>query len=115
MRSIYFDVDETLIFWPGEYEKDKLKSIMIDNISYGINQYIIDKLVQHSKSGDEIIVWSAGGKGWAKKVAIALEIDGRVDYFLTKPDFYYDDKHMKEWKGNRLYFNPFTGHLEVDK
>src|ERR1700731_955544 len=94
MTTVYFDVDDTLIIWPGDItlKFDECEfNIDILGIKYGIHQEMINQLVRHSKIGDEVIVWSAGGKSWAETVIKHLELEKYCNYILSKPTFFYDD------------------------
>lgn len=106
-RTAYFDVDGTLIEWDF-CEKDDEGSIELSyegeifykkQISGNIKQ-----LMNHYLSGNNVVVWSAGGGEWASKVVKALKIDKYVSCTLTKPDFYFDDKDVAEWFPSHRFF-----------
>ena len=120
-RCIYFDVDETLIQW--EFEPDfvvthehqmKLPEdfILIDDIRFRIHKPHIMRLMQHHNTGDCVVVWSAGGINWARRVIEALAIQDYVNVVLGKPDFFYDDENIPCLKGKRMYLNIDTGKFE---
>ncbi len=129
-KTIYFDVDETLIMWEGDdvtqayFDNEKITGTMappwgsdiiyIDKISYKKHVYHINRLIHHSITGDKVIVWSAGGEKWAKRVVRALKIEKYVNVILSKPDFYYDDVELKDFKSGRMYFDNETLRIKRD-
>ena len=123
-KAIYFDVDETLIFWE---EQDSIRCsnspqytgdnwylgtgrgfIKIDAITYKVHVYHLDRIEQHHNNGDLVVVWSAGGKGWADRVVDALGVRKYVDIVLPKPDYYYDDIELKDFSSKRMFFDHET-------
>jgi len=116
-NAIYFDVDETLIFWEDSEAIDRMLSrgclvddrfVTLDTICFRKHNYHIDRLIQHHNTGDLVVVWSAGGKGWADRVVDALEIREFVDVVLPKPNFYYDDIELKDFNSRRMFFDHET-------
>ena len=124
-KTIYFDVDETLIMWEGDditsaYNDTKNLPnsyapyirhddiIFIDKIPYRKHIYHIDRLIHHKQTGDKIVVWSAGGEKWATRVITELGLIEYVDVILSKPDYYYDDVELKDFKSGRMYFDHET-------
>ncbi|MDD3412588.1 MAG: hypothetical protein PHY47_01175 [Lachnospiraceae bacterium] len=100
-RSVYFDVDDTLVDWNQSHSEDAL--------AFNNNGYIemlkpkwdiIKKLKEHKRNGDTIIVWSQNGWDWCKEVVTTLSIESYVDAVITKPDIYYDDLNCKEFMKN---------------
>jgi len=110
MRTVFFDVDDTLVMWPSSKARKikytELKAVTVvdpyikkENVKYElrVHQKHVDWLVRMKKRGEKIVVWSAGGEKWAKAVCDALKISKYVDVFLSKPDTMYDDADPKEW------------------
>lgn len=106
-QVVPFDVDDTLVMWSLE---DKSKNIPIqDPYIEGLINYVtpnekhIELMKKYKARGFTIIVWSAGGVEWAKKVVLALQLESYVDAVFTKPNRYIDDLDVSEWIGPRVY------------
>lgn len=100
-KIVYCDIDETLVFW----NKPKcVHSIVVEGYILLPNVKQIAKLRQHSADGDEIYLWSGGGRGWAMIVARALKIEHLVDEYLSKPDVMYDDLDFVDFAPPRRHF-----------
>lgn len=101
------DVDETLITKIDPSGRNG----GFFTLQYGETLQFFDKctenialLIHHKKTrGYGIIVWSANGKEWAEKVVKHLEIDKYVDYIMTKPNKYLDDKPVETWMNSQIY------------
>ena len=103
-RIAYFDVDDTLLEW---VESDIQNGTCIthnDRVFWrNAIQENIDELIRQAEAGTRIVVWSAGGSGWAETVVNALQLADYVDCILTKPDHVYDDKDPKTWMPKRRF------------
>lgn len=75
--SIYVDVDGTLLFGTDGINKALVKELRKVKEKYG------DKI--------DIIVWSTGGKKYAKDCMEMAEIEDIVSYCLSKPLYVVDD------------------------
>lgn len=108
---IYFDVDETLVFWKTDQDPDDIIIQAVDPYMGG--QYVnlvphqrnIDLLKRNAGQGRTVIVWSAGGVFWAENVIRALALETYVDLIIRKPDVYVDDIPIEQWGLNRVYLN----------
>lgn len=80
---VTIDVDDTLVLW-----KDR---------EYTTNWKVYNQLVRHKIRGHYVIVWSAGGAEWAKKIVDQMDIAHLVDVVMAKPAFMWDDKDPNEW------------------
>ncbi len=111
----FFDVDESLVFWdttshpedkqhivqvPDPYMRDK--GCLVDMVPHFRN---IDLLKRNKGQGRTVIVWSAGGSLWAESVVKTLGLEEYVDYVMSKPIAYLDDKPMEEWGITRVYLS----------
>jgi predicted phosphatase len=109
--TIFIDVDDTLVMW-GIKAKKGQKLIQITDPYSGDQVYLMPhaghiKVLKDRKArGSCIIVWSAGGYKWAEKVVKALNLEAYVDFVMTKPHMYIDDKAASEFMQERLYI-PF--------
>ncbi len=103
---IFFDVDDTLVMW------GKGEPIEIIEPHYGEPMHVTPhkghiKILKDRKArGSRIVVWSAGGYQWASAVIKALDLEKYVDFVMTKPHAYVDDKQPHEFMGERIYL-PF--------
>lgn len=114
-KTIYFDVDDTLVSWiypdpktSGRDYKDFKK--FTDPVTGNIwdllpNSKVINCLIDHKERGDTVIVWSQGGALWAESVVKTLGIGEFVDACLSKPHQYYDDIPSSEFMGTRLDYS----------
>lgn len=112
---IYFDVDETLIFWKHiTYRGVDPNTIDIPDpymrpagaiVRAVPNQRNIDLLKRNKGQGRSVVVWSAGGYAWAESVVKTLGLEEYVDLIIPKPSVYVDDRPMEDWKLNRIYLS----------
>ena len=112
-RTVYFDVDDTLMEWK-QCDPSFRDACRIENNGFvfykrPINIHV-EELKNQKMAGNTVVVWSAGGAKWAEAVLRALKIEQYVDVVLTKPDFYYDDKDVDYWFPKKRYF-----HMEENK
>ena len=104
---IFCDVDDTLIMWGKE--KDRIEVI---EPLYGEPTLVTPhkghiKILKDRKArGSKIIVWSSGGYRWAAAVVKALNLEEYVDFVMTNPIAYIDDKEPYDIMGQRIYL-PF--------
>lgn len=104
---IYFDVDDTLVMWGMADDHPGL--INIPSPHYGTKNMVVPhpghiKVLKDRKArGSRIVVWSAGGFAWAEAVVKALGLEQYVDFVMSKPHMYVDDKLASEFMGERLY------------
>jgi hypothetical protein len=105
-------VDDTLLMHDiSEYPEDKRVTVSCNGREFvGVpNQKNINLLIKFYKLGYDVYVWSKTGESWAQAVGRELGLDRYVNAYLTKPDFYMDDKGMDAWMGPRVYRNALTG------
>lgn len=108
---IFFDVDETLVFWKTDQDSTDIVIQAVDPYMGG--QYVklvphqrhIDLLKRNHGQGRTIVVWSAGGVYWAESVVRALGLESYVSLILTKPKAYVDDKKMEDWGSGQVYLS----------
>lgn len=108
---IYFDVDETLVFWRTDnYNDDDLVKVVDPYMRTDIVKMVphkrnIDLLKRNKGQGRTVVVWSAGGCLWAESVVKSLGLEEYVDLIVAKPSVYVDDKPMEIWGLNRVYLS----------
>lgn len=107
---IYFDVDETLVFWKAS-STDEIIDVPDPYMPGGgfikvvPHKRNIDLLKRNKGQGRAVIVWSAGGYAWAESVVKTLGLMDFVDLIVSKPTVYVDDRTMETWGLNRVYLN----------
>lgn len=105
MKAVYSDVDNTLIFseeeWPGYTH---LPGMLINSRRFAVNTALLTVLQDCHARGHQIVLWSAGGRDWAKRVIVELNRGNFVSnkfindtICLSKPDFLFDDKDPSTW------------------
>lgn len=107
-RTVYFDVDDTLIEWRlcGEKDAGAVRIEKDGHVFYKkVIQDHVDELKNQKMTGNTVVVWSAGGGEWAATVVRALDLEKYVDVCLTKPDFYYDDKDVSDWFPKKRFYH----------
>lgn len=112
-QFIFYDVDDTLIMWDLEQYSD-LEDVYIsdpymdepETYHFKKHKSHIEWLIRMHKRGEKIVVWSAGGQGWAQAVVDALGIGKYVDYVLGKPTCIYDDESPKNYMPPNRWNNP---------
>jgi hydroxymethylpyrimidine pyrophosphatase-like HAD family hydrolase len=94
---IYFDVDDTLIHWDENYTQPVDGGVEITcphdgQISHHrVHERHVRFLRKQVAKGRGVVVWSAGGVGWAKAVVEALGLSELNIMVLSKPDKAVDD------------------------
>lgn len=111
-RSVFSDVDDTLIKWPepGFSFKDHPDAIELD--MFGSSIWVIpmlsniNTLKKFYESGYEVVVWSLSSKQWAEEVVEKLGLKAWVDYCVSKPDFFIDDREITHFMlpEKRIYY-----------
>lgn len=107
-RTLYVDVDETLVLtkWPESLDKN---TIVIDHFGHDIRVWPhlphAEAIRQFKARGHAVVVWSAGGARWAKAVVEAMGLTDAVDVIISKPDWLIDDKPVSAWMGDRFYWD----------
>ncbi len=99
-KSVFCDVDDTLIAWPkpGQGFENHPDAITVD--MFGTMMKVlpmwdnIATLKSFYEKGYEVVVWSLSSKQWAEHIVKKLKIEDWVDYCVSKPDFYIDDKEI---------------------
>jgi len=120
--TVWFDVDDTLIFWrlPKNYKGPKVKvkhyegeGMFAQNFTktFAINTAAVDALKVYKKNGHNIVVWSAGGCNWAREVVYALGLRELVDVIVDKPTLIFDDLSADEWMPTPL--SPMPKHWSL--
>lgn len=98
MKSVYFDVDNTIVYSASEFpELAHLPGVIIGGREFYVNTNITEKIRDFFARGHTVHVWSAGGYDWAAEVVMACELTSCVYHILTKPDWIFDDKQVTDW------------------
>jgi predicted phosphatase len=112
--TIYFDVDDTLVLWDEGYGNPTLHPEGVELELYGSTYKLrphwkhIELLKKFKKEGYLIVVWSAAGQDWVEEVVRKLDIAEFVDYKLSKPTYFVDDKRPEQFLHYqcRIYLPP---------
>lgn len=83
LRTVYFDVDDTLVRTVGT------KRIPVPAAIASVRAL-------HER-GVALYLWSSGGAGYARETAVEFGIEHCFLAFLPKPDIYIDDQEVHEW------------------
>lgn len=112
--SVFVDCDETIVQWgpKGSGDHYPIRKHTVAFKGYGRTFYLkphkkhIAELKKRKKEGFVIVVWTASGAPWAREVVRKLKLSSYVDFCISKPEFYYDDKKQVEFmhEQKRLYF-----------
>lgn len=110
-KSVFCDVDSTLIEWaqPGETFEKHPRAILVE--MFGETKYVvpmlrnIETLKKLYTKGYEVVVWSLSSKQWAEYIVEQLGLKDYVDFCVSKPDFFLDDKEVSDFMlpEKRLY------------
>ena len=99
-KVVFYDVDDTLITWNSSEELEDdvitLTDAMGDITEHKVLRKNVISLIEHSKRGHKIVVWSAGGYAWASQAVKLLGLEKYVDLVVSKPTWWYDDLTAEE-------------------
>lgn len=112
-RSVFFDVDDTLVIWDWKSVDPEGKGLVtIKDPNGGCSELVlphyrhIELMRQFKARGHTVYVWSQGGHEWAAEVCRILGIENLVDYVLDKPNWYVDDLHVNAWMKAPIFLDP---------
>lgn len=83
--TVYFDVDDTLLLWGGDYE---INGLPFPAVAHDEHVTLLRSL---KAVGYTVVVWSAGGSAWAERVVQQLGLAECVDVIVSKPSLWIDD------------------------
>lgn len=89
--TVYFDVDNTLVYSQAEYPDTTGPVVMIGDRAWIVEENHVEAIRDFAARGHTVVVWSAGGSEWSRSVVQALGLDGLVFACLSKPTWYFDD------------------------
>lgn len=114
-RSVFFDVDDTIIMWNATDEQKFLHGVQFKCPGGLIcvdgelvhspaweellvpHRLHIEQLKKHKMRGHTVVVWSAGGYDWAETVVRTLRLEKYVDLVICKPTWIYDDTQPQDF------------------
>lgn len=108
-KTLYVDIDDTIAMSDlSEYSEEDRVTLNYENgpVVIVANKKNINLAIYFYKLGYTIIFWSLTGSTWARAVCESLELDKIASAYLTKPNFYMDDKEVTEWIGPRRWRSP---------
>lgn len=120
-RTLYCDVDDTLIMWdsrPDILKRHDVVEVNCRGYSTWVIPHteIIEEVKKRASRGYSVIIWSKGGSDWAEAVVNALNLDDYVACIQPKPDFYIDDvEDCRKWMGIHKYISFKDNSLELLK
>jgi len=104
-RTVYVDVDDTLIMWDADINDPLSKVIEVMNgnlVVYFHKEHI--QLVQNLYAiGWNVVVWSQGGSDHAEKVVQACKLENSIHAIMPKPENYIDDIPFEQQHIPRKY------------
>lgn len=107
-RTVYFDVDDTLVMWGADINNPK--ALIVDTDDGAIVVYPHTKHIQLLKDlkaiGWKIVIWSQGSSDHAERVIKKLQLEKYVDIITSKPESYVDDLPFEQQYIKRQY-KPF--------
>ena len=104
-RTVYVDVDGTLLIWPGPRPGRVPRK---GELEFGLPPAVNTKLVKRLRdSGAQIIIWSRGGEAHAEYAARFCGLDDIVTACLTKPDLIVDDGQLEQKRLPTLFVGPY--------
>lgn len=112
-KTVFTDIDDTLIIWPHTARAKKLDPTKAHELSLDVHSKIMvhvnDEMIEFlgnlKAQGVTIIAWSHAGPKWAEYVLNYLQLDKVVDLVVSKPYMMLDDKPV-EHLGNTTWFGP---------
>lgn len=114
-RTVFFDVDGTLVeqpVEPGAPIKDlvHIEDPLLPNryMLFKVNEAMVRLLKEEHHRGAHVVVWSRGGYEWAATVVDALDIRNYVHQVMTKPLVYFDDVSVEQWLPYRVFLSSDT-------
>lgn len=112
-RSVFYDVDDTLVIWNWkDFDPEGKDVFEITDQQSEITAKLlphkrhIELLRQFKARGHTVVVWSQGGWSWAESIVKALGIEEAVDIVMSKPDWYVDDIPAAGFMGRNVYLHP---------
>jgi len=108
-KNVFVDCDDTLINHFVGIPFDEKEHVNLNNgfpQVYKItrNEPNIRALKHHKQLGLTVVVWSAAGHKHAECVVKALGLENFVDFVMSKPDVYIDDKDCTYWLNGKKRF-----------
>ena len=111
-RTIYIDVDDTLILSTSNPKAEKLlRADVLDPLTHkyikvAVHEPMVRLLKEEKHRGSHITVWSRGGYEWAANVIRGLDLVPFVDEVCSKPMVYFDDVEIASWLPYRVWLEP---------
>ena len=88
----YYDVDYTIVK-PLEATE---KPVLIGGVEWELNHNMVQEMELSKARGHIVVVWSQGGVDWARSVIEAANLTHLVDFCLSKPSWWADDKFSED-------------------
>lgn len=104
-RTVYCDVDDTLIMWDADINDptSKVLSLVNGNIVVRLHKVHIQLVKNLYAIGWNVVVWSQGGSDHAEDVVKQIGLTDYVTAILPKPESYIDDLPFEQQYIKRIY------------
>lgn len=102
--TVYFDVDNTLVYSQAEYPEMSGPVMFINDRAWIVEEQHVEAIRDFAARGHIIVVWSAGGSDWSKMVVDALGLNKLVFACLTKPTWYFDDVPSEKFMPSNIQY-----------
>lgn len=104
-RTVYVDVDETLILWNADINDSSSKVLSLENGNLVVKLHKVHiELVKNLYTiGWNVVVWSQGGSDHAEAVIKQIGLENYVHVVAPKPESYIDDLPFESQYIKRIY------------
>lgn len=104
-RTIYCDVDDTLIMWDADPfdASSKVLTLVGGNITVSLHKVHIQLVKDLYAIGWNVVVWSQGGSDHAEAVVKQIGLENHVHVITSKPESYIDDIPFEQQYIKRIY------------
>lgn len=99
-KTVFCDVDDTLISYPDEKENEftrLVQDVSGDWVLVELQVNCITQIRHFEQKGYDVVLWSQQGGDWSKRIAVVFEIESLFSFFCSKPIHYIDDLDYHYW------------------
>lgn len=104
-RTVYVDVDDTLIMWGADINDPEAKclSLVNGNLVIKLHKKHIQLVKDLYTIGWNVVIWSQGGSDHAEDVIKQIGLANYVHIIAPKPESYIDDLPFEAQYIKRIY------------
>ena len=97
-KTVFVDVDETLILWKDDPTdlRNSVIQVANGNLVVKFHRRHIELVKQFFVIGWNVIIWSQGGSDHAECVIKACKLEDHIHGIMPKPDVILDDKPIED-------------------